>query len=39
MLLLLGTAVPDEFILVHEENDHYLLQPAVEMTVDGKVSF
>ncbi|KAF5120365.1 hypothetical protein E5D57_013719 [Metarhizium anisopliae] len=33
-----GTGLPDDLVLVHERSDHYSLQPAVPMTVDGKLS-
>ncbi|QLI68643.1 uncharacterized protein G6M90_00g053790 [Metarhizium brunneum] len=33
-----GTLLPDDLVLVHERSDHYSLQPAVAMTVDGKFS-
>ncbi|KAK8931643.1 hypothetical protein VCV18_000168 [Metarhizium anisopliae] len=33
-----GTRLPDDLVLVHERSDHYSLQPAVPMTVDGKFS-
>lgn len=35
----IGTEVPSDLILVHDFKDHYSLQPAKEMTVDGKLAF
>lgn len=31
-----GTVLPEELLLVHERSDHYSLQPAVSMDVDGE---
>ncbi|KPM45860.1 hypothetical protein AK830_g590 [Neonectria ditissima] len=33
-----GTSLPDDLLLAHERSDHYSLQPAKAMTLDGKLS-
>ena len=38
ILRILDTQLPDALILVHENDDHYSLQPAEKMTVAGKLS-
>ena len=35
----LGTALHNDLILVHEHIDDYSLQPALEITIEGKVPF
>ena len=36
-LTLLGTELPEDLILVHEHSDHYSLQAAAEMSLEGNV--
>ncbi|TQV95269.1 hypothetical protein IF1G_06256 [Cordyceps javanica] len=33
-----GTVLPDSLLLVHERSDHYSLQPARDMQLDGNSS-
>jgi hypothetical protein len=33
-----GTRLPHDLLLVHERSDHYSLQPAKAMAIDGKMS-
>lgn len=35
----LGTDIPEDLLLVHERTDHYSLQPARSMNINGKLSF
>lgn len=30
-----GTPIPNDLVLVHERSDHYSLQPAVQMSLEG----
>jgi hypothetical protein len=34
----LGTELPKDLLLVHERSDHYSLQPAVSMSINGNIS-
>lgn len=36
VLSFIGTDLPEDLLLVHERSDHYSLQPAAPMTIDGK---